>query len=65
MRSEVPGCDGGLDVPNLRFYQLASHLRVITSWNSQVTAPIRYHTNCPLLNLLFVNDLYFAKKTLL
>ncbi|KAL0147173.1 hypothetical protein M9458_057697, partial [Cirrhinus mrigala] len=37
---QMAGCDGGLDVPNLRFYQLASHLRVISSWLNRDPASI-------------------------
>lgn len=53
---QMGGCDGGLDVPNIRLYQLASHLRVIASWHHPDPASIWHgikssQSKCPLLNL--------------
>ncbi len=64
---QMAGCEGGLDVPNLRFYQLASHLRVITSWYNCDPASIwhdieSFQSKCPLLNLLFMNNPESVKK---
>ena len=64
---QMAGCDGGLDVPNLRFYQLASHLWVIASWHKCDPASIWHdidssQSKCPLLNLLFMNNPESVKK---
>lgn len=69
IKLQMPGWDGGLDVPNVRFYQLASHLQVITSWYNQDPASTlneieSFQSKCPLVNLLFVNDLVSVKKIL-
>lgn len=64
---QMGGCDGGLDVPNIRLYQLASHLRVIASWHHPDPASIWHgiessQSKCPLLNLLFINNSESVKK---
>lgn len=58
---QMAGSDGGLDVPNVRLYQLAAHLRVIADWLKQDPASIwldveSSQSKCPLFNLLFVNN---------
>lgn len=57
----LSGSDGGLDVPNLRLYQLAAHLCVMADWlkcdptliwlDIEASQP-----RCLLWNLLFVNN---------
>lgn len=29
---QLPGCEGGLDLPNIRVYQLCCHLKYIYDW---------------------------------
>ncbi len=58
---QMAGSNGGLDVPNVRLYQLATHLRVIADWFKYDPAPIwlvieSSQSKCPLWNLLFVNN---------
>ena len=61
----MAGCGGGLDVPNLRFYQLASHLQLIASWHKCDLVSIWHdietsQSKCPLLNLLLMKNLPLA-----
>ncbi|KAK0147465.1 hypothetical protein N1851_013069 [Merluccius polli] len=58
---QMTGDEVGLDVPNVRLYQLASHLRVISEWFKGVPASVWFdiessQSKCPLWNLLFVKD---------
>lgn len=39
---QMTSCDGGLDIPDLRFYQLASHLWMIASWRNRDSSSIWY-----------------------
>lgn len=64
---QMAGSDGGLDVPNIRLYQLASHLRVIADWHKQDPASIwldieSSQSKLPLFILLFVNNPDGIKK---
>lgn len=64
---QMAGSDGGLDVPNLRFYQLASHLRVISGWLRGDAASIwldieSSQSKCPLSSLLFMNNFESIKN---
>ena len=64
---QMAGVDGGLDLPNIRYYQLAAHLRVIAGWlkldPSSIWLDIESsQSECPLLNLLFVKDFKHVKK---
>ena len=58
---QMPGDEGGLDVPNVRHYQLAAHLRVISEWLKNDPSSIwldveTCQSKCPLFNLLFVKQ---------
>ncbi|KAF3840362.1 hypothetical protein F7725_019079 [Dissostichus mawsoni] len=37
---QMVGSEGGLDVPNVRLYQLAAHLRVLADWLKNDTCSI-------------------------
>lgn len=61
---QMAGCDGGLDVPNLR------HPQGIASWHNCDPASIWHdiefsQSKCPLFNLLFMNNPESVQKTLL
>ena len=63
---QMAGSDGGLDVPNLRLYQLAAHLRVIADWLKGDPTLIwldieSFQSKCPILNLFFVSNLESVK----
>ena len=64
---QMAGVDGGLDLPNIRYYQLAAHLRVMVGWlkldPSSIWLDIESsQSKCPLWNLLFVKDFKTVKE---
>uniref|UniRef100_A0A8B9J7R7 Reverse transcriptase zinc-binding domain-containing protein n=1 Tax=Astyanax mexicanus TaxID=7994 RepID=A0A8B9J7R7_ASTMX len=59
---QMPGSIGGLDVPNLKLYQLAAHLRVMADWfkSDPVSTWLDLESaqsKCPLWNLLFMKNI--------
>lgn len=62
---QMTGSDGGLDLPNLRPYQLAPHLRVMASRfkNDPTSVWFDIESKCSSLwNLLFIKDSKSLKK---
>lgn len=64
---QLPKAAGGLDLPNVRWYQVAAHLRFVAEWlkedQSSTWLDIEAaQCSCPLQNLLFLIDTALAKK---
>lgn len=58
---------GGLDLPNVKWYQLASLLRFVAQWlkgdQSSIWLDIEAaQCDCPLRNLLFLKNFAYAKN---
>lgn len=64
---QLPSSKGGLDLPNIRWYQLASHLRFIADWvkedhSSDLLSLEKSQTSGSLLGLLAFKDLKSARS---
>ena len=64
---QLPSSKGGLDLPNIRWYQLASHLRFIAEWvkeepTSDLLSLEKSQTSGSLLGLLAFKDLKSARS---
>lgn len=64
---QLPSSEGGLDLPNIKYYQLSSHLRFIAEWVRKDTTSIWFdieslQSKCPLENLLFIKNFKLITK---
>ena len=64
---QLPVSEGGLDLPNIGWYQSAAQLRFVAAWleEDQPSLWLDIETaqcDCPLRNLLFLSDPKTAKK---
>lgn len=64
---QSPSARGGLDLPDIKRYQLSAHLRYIADWVKDDASSTwldieKYLSNCPLKNLLFIDKLKCIKK---
>lgn len=64
---QLPSAMGGLDLPDIKRYQLSAHLRYIADWVKHDASSIwldieKSLSNCPLKNLLFIDKLKCIRK---
>lgn len=64
---QLPGKMGGMDLPDIKRYQLSAHLRYIADWIKDDALSIwlgieKSLSNCPLKSLLFIDKLKDIKK---
>lgn len=67
VKLQLPSSKGGLDLPNIRWYQLASHLRFIAEWvkedpTSDLLNLEKLQTTGSLLGLLAFKDIKSARS---
>lgn len=64
---QLPSAMGGLDLPDIKKYQLSAHLIYIANWIEDDASSIwldieKSLSNCPLKNLLFIDKLKCITK---